>query len=79
MDDLWDRLKRCYEILVTYEGSGTISFDNLKALLWLALSLEDVDNDDEVLDVKLISYGKIFLFACVILIHELTNTRHFPQ
>lgn len=60
VDDLWERLNHCYDAVVRTEN-GTLSFKSLKTLLWLALSLENVDNDEEVKDIKVISFGEFIL------------------
>lgn len=57
VDDLWERLANCYDAILKTE-EGNVSFDALKTLLWLALSLEDVDEDDEVKDIAILSFGK---------------------
>ena len=66
-DDLWDRLSNCYDALAKIEGDA-ISFDSLKTLLWLSLSLEDVDNDEEVKNVQIMSFGMVQWFVWHILV-----------
>ena len=50
-------MRNCYEAIAVQE-KGNISFETLKTLLWLALSLEEVDCDEEVKNIKILSFGK---------------------
>lgn len=49
-------MRNCYSA-ITAQEKGNISFETLKTLLWLSLSLEEVDSDDEVKDIKILSFG----------------------
>ncbi|XP_017493384.1 PREDICTED: lysophosphatidylcholine acyltransferase 1-like, partial [Rhagoletis zephyria] len=58
VDDLWERMRNCYEAIAVQE-KGNISFETLKTLLWLALSLEEVDCDEEVKNIKILSFDDL--------------------
>ncbi|KAJ6223309.1 hypothetical protein RDWZM_001854 [Blomia tropicalis] len=59
VNDLWERMKNCYNTIVKQTRNESIAFDTLKSLLWLSLSLEDVENDKEIADLKLMSFDDL--------------------
>lgn len=50
-------MRNCYNAITALE-KGNISLETLKTLLWLSLSLEEVDSDEEVKGIKILSFGK---------------------
>lgn len=63
IEKLSKRLQLCYESLKKSfrNQSTTLSFEDLQTFLWIILSIEDVDQDSDVKDIEILSYG-IILF-----------------
>lgn len=55
-------MQLCYESFKkSFENeSSTLSFEDLQTFLWIIFSIEDVNEDKEVKDIEILSYGKEF-------------------
>lgn len=59
--NLWDRLEMAYQsfLKANRRSSTKFQFEDFKALLWLSLSLTNIDEDEEITDIPIKSFDDL--------------------